>query len=229
MFRSGTILVVAASLALIPQPELRAQDNCANCLPTACSGNSGDNGNNGNNGNNGGQGNAYGNGGNTGNGNGKGNNGNHGTGNNGNGGGNIGTGPQNCDPIDLIVETDIDFGRLVLVGDGVGRVVIDLASGGKTTFGGLDDLGGIAVKGRAVITGTANQIIRVDIPNAIVMSDPAGGEAELRDFVSDLPALPVLDQNGQLAFHFTGTMYTDANTAVGGKLRGRIPISVQYN
>ena len=221
------MFVAAASLALIPQPELRAQGNCPNCSPSACSGNSGNNGNE-PGGNNGGQGHAYGNGGNTGAGNGN-NNGNHGNGNNGNGGGNWGTGPQNCDPIDLTIETDIDFGRLVLVGDGVGRVLIDLSSGNKSTFGGIDDLGGMAVQGRAVITGTPNQIVRVNIPTSIVMNDPAGGEAELRDFISDLPALPMLDANGQLAFNFSGTMYTDADTAVGGKLRGRIPISVQYD
>jgi len=220
MFRAGTLFLAATSLALIPQPELRAQGNCPNCSPSACAGNSGNGGNGNGPGSNNGQGNAWGATGNPGKGNANGNGGNGGTG---------GNGPQNCDPIDLTIETDIDFGLLVLVGDGVGRVIIDLSSGNKSTFGGIDDLGGMAVQGRAIITGTAGQIVRVSIPTSIIMSDPAGGEAELRDFVSDLPPLPMLDANGQLAFNFTGTMYTDAQTAIGGRLRGRIPISVQYD
>jgi len=60
------------------------------------------------------------------------------------------------------------------------------------------------------------------------MSDTGGSEAELRDLVTDLPALPMLDMDGQLEFRFAGTLVTGAETARGGKLRGRIPISVEY-
>ena len=135
----------------------------------------------------------------------------------------------NLEPVLLTVETDIDFGRLVLVGNGIGRVVLDLDSGTKLTFGGIDDLGGFAVKGRALVTGEPNRAVMIDLPNNVLMADPAGGTAELRDIVTNLTSLPLLDTNGQLTFEFSGTLYTDTNTAVGGLLRGRIPISVQYN
>ena len=137
----------------------------------------------------------------------------------------------NCttEPVALTVQTNIDFGRLVLVGDGVGHAVLDLSTGDKIMFGGLDDLGGFAVTGRAIVTGSPNRALQIVMPTTITMADPAGGQAELRDIVTSLSALPVLDVNGQLVFEFSGTLYTDTATALGGVLRGRIPISVQYN
>ena len=129
----------------------------------------------------------------------------------------------------LTVESDIDFGRLVLVGNGIGTVIIDLQTGAKVITGGLDDLGGIPVNGRAVVTGSPFRAIRIDMPLSIIMSDPGGGEAELRDLRTDLPALPMLDANGQLIFKFTGTLATGSAIGGGGVLRGRIPIRVQYD
>lgn len=147
----------------------------------------------------------------------RGNNGNPGSGNNGQG------------QIDLTIQTDIDFGRLILVGNGVGSVLIDLQTGQKVIDGGLDDLGGVPVRGQAIITGMPLKAIRITMPSSIIMSTAGGGEAELRDFQTDLTAFPVLDANGQLAFHFTGTLYTAGTIGLGGTLRGRIPIRVQYN
>lgn len=138
-------------------------------------------------------------------------------------------GKVDCSPLEIDIQADIDFGRIVRVGDGVGRVVLDLESGSKIIFGELNDLGGVALNGEAMITGAPNQTVRVVIPTQVAMRDPAGGEAELRDFVTDLPALAALDSNGQLTFRFSATMYTDAATALGGNLRARIPISVQYD
>lgn len=150
--------------------------------------------------------------------------GGNGNGNNGNGNGNGGS-----NQIALSIESEIDFGRMVMIGDGIGRVLIDLQTGNKTVFGNLNDLGGIAVQGRALITGTPMRPVIVNLPTSIVMTDPAGGQAELRDFTTDLPALPSLNSNGTLEFHFTGTLYTTSATALGGTLRGRVPIMVDYN
>ncbi len=148
---------------------------------------------------------------------------------NGNGNGNgRGNGNRNCQTLEITIETDIDFGRLVLIGDGIGRVLLDLNTGEKRTFGEIDDLGGMAVSGTARITGAPNEAIRVFLPSIVVMNDPAGGTAELREVVTNLPALPLLDIDGQLEFSFSGTLVTSAETARGGKLRGRVPISVEY-
>ena len=154
----------------------------------------------------------------------------NGNGNNGNGNGKgRGNNGRNCQTLEISIESDIDFGRLVLLsGGGDGQVVLDLNTGQKRVIGSIDDLGGMAVSGRALITGAPRQTVRIDLPTDVVMRDPTGGTAEMRDMVTDLPALPMLDANGQLEFRFSGTLYTDGDSALGGKLRGRVPISVQY-
>lgn len=148
---------------------------------------------------------------------------------NGNGNGNAN---RNCQRLEITIESDIDFGRLVLLGKGEGRVMLDLASGQKTLIGDIDDLGGMPITGRAIITGAPFEQISIDLPNQVAMRDSgggaSGGDALIRDFISDLPGFPVLDANGQLAFNFSGTLVIEADTNASGNLRGRVPISVEY-
>ena len=135
---------------------------------------------------------------------------------------------KNCQRVQITIESDVDFGRLVLLGKGEGRVALDLDTGEKRLIGDIDDLGGIAVSGRAVITGAPMEEIRIDLPSEVTMRDPTGGRATMRDVVTNLPALPQLDLDGRLEFRFSGTLVINANTDGSGKLRGRVPISVQY-
>jgi len=146
----------------------------------------------------------------------------------GNGNGNAPKSSSECQTLEITIETDINFGRLVLIGDGEGKVLLDLNTGEKRTSGEIDDLGGLAVSGTARITGAPNQAVRVFLPTRVKMTDAGGASAELNDVVTDLPALPLLDIDGQLEFRFSGTLITSADTARGGKLRGRVPISVEY-
>ena len=139
-----------------------------------------------------------------------------------------GNGARNCQRLEITIESDIDFGRLVLLGDGGGRVVLDLSTGQKYPSGDIDDLGGMPVTGRAVIRGAPFEEVVVDLPSEIAMRDPNRGNARLRDFESDLPGFPRLDSDGQLAFHFSGTLVIDADTLASGTLRGRVPITVEY-
>lgn len=134
-----------------------------------------------------------------------------------------------CQRIDLTIQTDLDFGRVLIFGDGVGTVVIDLATGRKLVEGELDDYGGLAVTGHAVITGSPNRLVRISFPSQVSLRDPAGGEARVDSFESDLPSLALLDNNGQLEFNFTGTLHTTDLSAIGGRLRGRFPIRVEYD
>lgn len=144
---------------------------------------------------------------------------------NGNGNGNKN---RNCQRLEIMIESDIDFGRVVLLGNGEARVLLDLESGQKTVIGDVDDLGGMPITGRAVITGAPFEQIVIDLPNEVAMRDPSGGDARIRDFVTNLPGFPTLDANGQLEFRFSGTLVIEAETNASGNLRGRIPISVEY-
>lgn len=134
----------------------------------------------------------------------------------------------NCQTLTITIESDIDFGRVVLLGDGESRVILDLATGQKTLIGDVDDLGGMPITGRAVITGAPFEPILIDLPGEIAMRDPNGGDARVRDFVTDLEGFPRLDESGRLTFNFSGTLVIDAQTNAAGNLRGRVPITVQY-
>ena len=144
-------------------------------------------------------------------------------GNNGNG-----RGKPGCERLEIIIESDLDFGRLVLLGDGESRVILDLSSGQKTIIGDADDLGGMPFTGRAIITGAAFQQVSIDLPSMVDMRDPNGGNAVIQDFVMDADPFSTLDSDGRLEVSFSGTLVLGAEQAGAGKLRGRVPISVEY-
>lgn len=144
---------------------------------------------------------------------------------NGNGNGNAN---RNCQRLEVSIESDVDFGRLVLLGSGAGRVVLDLSTGTKFLTGDVDDLGGLPITGRALITGAPFEQVEIDLPSSVDMRDPSGGSAVMREFVTDLPGFPSLDADGQLEFSFSGTLVIDADANASGNLRGRVPIRVEY-
>lgn len=155
----------------------------------------------------------------------RGNGNNKDKGNNGNGNGN---GRPNCQRLNITIESDIDFGRVVLLGDGESRVILDLATGEKTLIGDVDDLGGMPFTGRATITGAPFEQVMISLPSEVSMRDNQGGNAIIRDFVSDVDSFAVLDSFGQLEFRFSGTLVLGADQQAAGNLRGRVPISVEY-
>lgn len=144
-----------------------------------------------------------------------------------NGNGN-GLGRPNCERLNITIESDIDFGRVVLLGDGEGRVILDLTTGKKTLIGDVDDLGGMPFTGRATITGAPFEQIMISLPSEVTMRDGQGGNALIRDFVSDVDTFAVLDSFGQLEFRFSATLVLGAEQVAAGNLRGRVPISVEY-
>jgi len=129
-------------------------------------------------------------------------------------------------PLTIEIYADLVFSRLALSGSGQGTAAIDPQSGRKAVSG-MVDLGGQAVQGRARIFGQPHRAVRIILPGSVTMTSAGGGTAELTDFATDLPAWPVLDAFGQLEFAFGGTMVLRG--PVGGALRGRLPISVEYN
>lgn len=130
-------------------------------------------------------------------------------------------------PLTIEIGSGLVFSRMALTGGDGGSAAIDPQSGHRSLDGGLIGLGGITVQGRGRITGAPGKAVRIDIPRRVMMSATVGGEAELVDIATDLPAYPVLDGNGVLEFGFGGTLRVTG--AASGKLRGRIPISVEYN
>jgi hypothetical protein len=132
-------------------------------------------------------------------------------------------------PLSLEIQADLDFARLALTGTEGGSAEVDAASGSKRTGGAVMSLGGMAVTGRGRITGEPLREVRIDLPGTVAMSTADGGDAELTDFTTDLPARPTLSANGELTFSFGARLVLRGGGGGGGNYRGRIPISVDYN
>lgn len=130
-------------------------------------------------------------------------------------------------PLTIEIASGLTFSRLALTGTSGGSVSIDPLSGARSTDGGLVGLGGATLQGHARITGTPGRAVRIDLPRTVTMTTADGSEARLTDLVTDLPAWPVLDASGALEFSFGGRLEVPAGAT--GRLRGRIPISVDYN
>lgn len=124
------------------------------------------------------------------------------------------------------IESGIGFSRMALKGRTDGEAEIDPQTGTKRVDGNMVDLGGVAFEGRARVTGEPLRPVRIEMPPTVKLRAPNGAEAELRQFTTNLPAMPMLDENGVLQFAFGARIASRG--AQGGNFRGRIPIRVEY-
>jgi hypothetical protein len=130
-------------------------------------------------------------------------------------------------PLEVEVESGLDFSRFAQVGIGGGEASLDPQTGARTVSGNLVSLGGFAIQGHARIVGEPNAYVRVEMPSSVTLYSPSGAEVKLNDFKTDLPSIPVLDGNGTLEFNFGARLETSKGE--GGDFRGRIPIRIEYN
>jgi type 1 fimbria pilin len=129
------------------------------------------------------------------------------------------------DGIGLEIETSLNFGRLILAGEGQGAAVIR-PDGSNAAEGALASVSARAMVGTAVVHGTAGRAIRVELPSRIELYSLSGGKITLDNVVSDLPALPRLDSAGNLTFRFGGRVTVTGDSE--GDYRGSMPITVEY-
>ena len=76
------------------------------------------------------------------------------------------------------------------------------------------------------MTGEPLRPVRIELPGRVQLRSPDGAEAELSGFVTDLPPVAMLDENGLLEFSFGARLSSQG--ARGGNFRGRIAIRVDY-
>lgn len=129
-------------------------------------------------------------------------------------------------PLRIEIESGIQFGRMALRGAGGGAARIDPQTGQTRVDDNMIDLGGATFQGRARITGEPLRPVRIELPATVLLRSSDGGEAQLSDFVTDLPPVAMLDANGMLEFAFGARLTSQG--ARGGDLRGRIRITVDY-
>ena len=129
-------------------------------------------------------------------------------------------------PLQIEIESGLQFSRLALRGPADGGAEIDPQTGAKRVDANMIDLGGMSFQGRATVTGGPLRPVRIELPQSVRLRSPSGAEAELTGFVTDLPPVAILDANGRLEFSFGARL--NSQGARGGNFRGRIPIHVDY-
>ena len=128
-------------------------------------------------------------------------------------------------PLRIEVTADLDFSRLTTNGSG-GGVTVDPQSGSRRLDGDVVDLGGYALRGEVVVTGTPGRAVRITLPNEITLISDTGARTIVRPIVTNLSPAPRLDMAGRLAFSFGGRLTVTAG--MDGSFRGRIPITADY-
>jgi len=129
------------------------------------------------------------------------------------------------DGIDLEVQTSLDFGRLILSGQGQGVAVLR-PDGSNAAEGALTGVSPRAMIGSAVVHGEPGRAIRVELPPKIELYSLSGGRITVDQVVSDLSSLPKLDSAGNLTFRFGGRVTVTGNSE--GDYHGNMPITVEY-
>jgi hypothetical protein len=127
--------------------------------------------------------------------------------------------------IDLEIETDLNFDRLVLGSAGQAAAVIR-PDGSTAAEGNLVHVSPRAMVGIASVHGTPGRTLRVELPRRIDLYSVSGGRITVDEIVSDLPSLPRLDSAGNLTFRFGGRVQIGGDS--DGDYRGDMPITVEY-
>ena len=127
--------------------------------------------------------------------------------------------------VQLQVETNLNFDRLILAGSGNGAATIrpDGSSGAE---GAVGQVGPRAMVGTVLVHGDPGRALRVEIPRRIELYSLSGGRLTLEDVTSDAGGAPRLDAAGNLSFRFGGRLILSGDA--DGQYRGDLPISVDY-
>ncbi|HEX6661538.1 MAG TPA: DUF4402 domain-containing protein [Sphingomicrobium sp.] len=127
--------------------------------------------------------------------------------------------------VQLDVQTNLNFDRLILIGAGEGTAVLR-PDGSSSSTGMIADVSPRAMVGTVTVHGEPGRTVRVDLPSRIVLHSLSGGEVSFDDVTSDLPSLPKLDSAGNLTFRFGGRLKIIGDAE--GDYRGDLPITAEY-
>src|SRR5689334_22298197 len=123
------------------------------------------------------------------------------------------------------VETNLNFDRLILAGSGSGAATIrpDGSSGVEGTVSGV---GPRAMVGTVLVHGDPDRALRIEMPRRIDLYSLGGGRLTLEDVTNDAASAPHLDSAGNLSFRFGGRLILSGDT--DGQYHGDLPITVEY-
>jgi hypothetical protein len=127
--------------------------------------------------------------------------------------------------VELRVETNLDFDRLIFSGVGMGAATVR-PDGSNAAEGVVISVGPRATVGTVLVHGQPGRALRVDLPHRIELYSLSGGRITLDQVVTDLSPAPRLDSAGNLSFRFGGRLVVTGDG--DGQYRGDLPITVEY-
>ncbi|MFL6759805.1 DUF4402 domain-containing protein [Sphingomonas sp.] len=127
--------------------------------------------------------------------------------------------------VELRVETNLDFDRLIFSGVGLGAALLR-PDGSSAAEGIVSAVGPRATVGTVLVHGEAGRALRVELPHRIELYSMNGARMTLEQVTTDLPAAPRLDSAGNLSFRFGGRLVVTGDG--DGQYRGDLPITVEY-
>lgn len=127
--------------------------------------------------------------------------------------------------VDLQIETNLNFDRLILLGAGMGAATLR-PDGSTGAEGAVMEVGPRAMVGTVLVHGEPNRAVRVDMPRRVELFSIGGGRMTLDDLSTDLSRAPRLDGAGNLSFRFGGRLIIAGDS--DGPYRGDLPITVEY-
>ena len=127
--------------------------------------------------------------------------------------------------VQLTIETNLNFDRMVLSGAGAGAVTIR-TNGSNGVEGSVLEISPRATVGTVLVHGDPNRAVRIDVPRRIQLFSLSGGQITLDDVNVDVPVVSRLDAAGNLSFRFGGRLVVSGDT--DGPYRGDLPITVEY-
>ena len=127
--------------------------------------------------------------------------------------------------VQLQVETNLNFDRMILSGAGNGAATIR-PDGSNGVEGAVLALGPRATVGTVLVHGDPNRLVRVQVPRRVQLFSLSGGQITLDDVATDVPAVTRLDAAGNLSFRFGGRLILTGDS--DGPFRGDLPITVEY-
>jgi hypothetical protein len=128
-------------------------------------------------------------------------------------------------PVDLQIEANLDFDRLIVMGGGDGSATIR-PDGSRQVSGSVEAMSGRAMVGEARVHGEPGRAVRIDLPSRVELYSMEGSRISIDEIVTDLSAAPRLDSGGNLSFRIGGRVRLSGNSA--GDFRGDFPITVEY-
>jgi hypothetical protein len=141
------------------------------------------------------------------------------------GGSGLAVDEANARPVEMEIESSLNFDRLVLMGQGEGTAIIR-PDGTRIVSGSLGDFSGTAMVGSAVVRGEPGRTVRIDLPKNIELHSLSGSRLIIDDIVTNLPSAPRLDSTGRLSFRFGGRLRVNGDA--DGDYRGDLPITADY-